>query len=636
MSGNHNDDLVDNGAPAWAVATPGLGALGPHATSKDEVYSTLSRIGVGAGLSFLARRTITRRRQSKKSQTKKQRRRDDDSPSAAYQMLLPAPAPAQQSVWPGAHATQPAATTRSHGLAAPIEARVQRSRAPVERDPLVPSASRWHSFTTTTRSPPSFPASPNSSTARGDHQQPSMDALLRLFLPSDDDDDANDDGARQLVTSDWSRQEQFEAAAAAASPRLLTVAQDLHLYAITMSHLQAYRSNLWPIVPLNPACLLEDSIKMVLSSEGEGATPLSLSVHIGLSLGAILAGHTQLAVEFRMKAREELSYIFDQPEYAIAQALVAMAYLDVRLGREELGEAGGQHLYFLKLATTLCRQIGAQNSDVYLRSLIILAQVDTNSEEATAELHREYAQMERYPYDPLFSLNRHSRDIIPISATALSRITYSCRIILQAVLGVKLARQQLDRAEREGRMDGVGRLHDTFHGLLDLMDRMETQFHQYYRESGGKSNPEFSDSVYVSLRLYLYRLRAECWRSLSQPQMALGWAKEFLRIGSLPASIYASNGSLSIFSVVDVFRDMHEVDSMRQLLQILDRWVVAFPALRSAKRRCAAVLGSPDFSSSSSAPPPFPTPQAARLPSSSSPSSSSSSLPSSGPDPRIT
>jgi hypothetical protein len=24
-----------------------------------------------------------------------------------------------------------------------------------------------------------------------------------------------------------------------------------------------------------------------------------------------------------------------------------------------------------------------------------------------------------------------------------------------------------------------------------------------------------------------------------QPQMALGWAKEFLRIGSLPASIYA-------------------------------------------------------------------------------------------------
>jgi hypothetical protein len=76
-----------------------------------------------------------------------------------------------------------------------------------------------------------------------------------------------------------------------------------------------------------------------------------------------------------------------------------------------------------------------QNSDVYLRSLIILAQVDTNSEEATAELHREYAQMERYPYDPLFSLSRHSRDIIPISPTALSRIAYSGRIILQAILG---------------------------------------------------------------------------------------------------------------------------------------------------------------------------------------------------------
>ncbi len=130
--------------------------------------------------------------------------------------------------------------------------------------------------------------------------------------------------------------------------------------------------------------------------------------------------------------------------------------------------------------------------------------------------------------------------------------------------------------------------------------------------------------------------------------------------------IWGSNGSLSIPSVVDVFRDMHDVDSMRQLLQvrhssslvadavdfywghhdnvtrmsaqILDRWVVAFPALRTAKRRCAAVLASPDFSSSS-APPPFPAPQAARLPSSSSPSSSSAAssfslAPSSYPDPR--
>jgi hypothetical protein len=77
----------------------------------------------------------------------------------------------------------------------------------------------------------------------------------------------------------------------------------------------------------------------VLSGRGERGTPLSLSVYIGLSLGsshnvpaadcarvdivcvtgAILAGHVSLAVEFRMKAREELSYLFDEPEYAVAQ-----------------------------------------------------------------------------------------------------------------------------------------------------------------------------------------------------------------------------------------------------------------------------------------------------------------------------
>jgi hypothetical protein len=66
-----------------------------------------------------------------------------------------------------------------------------------------------------------------------------------------------------------------------------------------------------------------------------------------------------------------------------------MAYLDMRLGQDELGEvAGDQHIYFLKMASTLCRQIGAQNSDAYLRCLIILSQAKTNSEEDTAELHR--------------------------------------------------------------------------------------------------------------------------------------------------------------------------------------------------------------------------------------------------------
>jgi hypothetical protein len=109
LRGSHNADVVADDAPA-GMPGAGLGGLGSHATSKDEVYSTLSRIGVGAGLSFLVRRTITRRRQSKKSQTKKHRR-GDDSPPAPYQMLLPAPAP---------QSSQPAATTRSHGLAAPL------------------------------------------------------------------------------------------------------------------------------------------------------------------------------------------------------------------------------------------------------------------------------------------------------------------------------------------------------------------------------------------------------------------------------------------------------------------------------------------------------------------------------------
>jgi hypothetical protein len=36
-------------------------------------------------------------------------------------------------------------------------------------------------------------------------------------------------------------------------------------------------------------------------------------------------------------------------------------------------------------------------------------------------------------------------------------------------------------------MEGLADIYDTFHSFLDLLDRMETQFQQYYRESGGES-----------------------------------------------------------------------------------------------------------------------------------------------------
>ncbi len=51
--------------------------------------------------------------------------------------------------------------------------------------------------------------------------------------------------------------------------------------------------------------------------------------------GAVIRGRVSVAVEYRMRARQDLEELFDDhASYANAQALMALSYLDSRLGED--------------------------------------------------------------------------------------------------------------------------------------------------------------------------------------------------------------------------------------------------------------------------------------------------------------
>jgi hypothetical protein len=174
----------------------------------------------------------------------------------------------------------------------------------------------------------------------------------------------------------------------------------LHLLATTLEFVKVYKYSLWELVPLHPAAFDEHNLQLVCSDRSEEKTTLSLHVNILLSLGiktcmmdetlnrsigALMAGNVELAREFRAKAREDLGGLFDMSDYTVAQALVALAYLDSRIGDSD----PLQSLYYLRLGMDICRQLGARHTDVYLRCLIILAASPQVPKDELPELCRE-------------------------------------------------------------------------------------------------------------------------------------------------------------------------------------------------------------------------------------------------------
>ncbi len=145
-------------------------------------------------------------------------------------------------------------------------------------------------------------------------------------------------------------------------------------------------------------------------------------------------GNVELAIQYRMRAREDVANLFDYSDYSVAQALLAMAYLDNRLGSEILGDAR-QKVYYSQLAMNICRQLNARHSDVYLRSLFITSYYPTTTKEENKELMKECDKIQKMPYDPLYSLDETLRPFLPCSVHSMATTTYSVRTFVRVMTG---------------------------------------------------------------------------------------------------------------------------------------------------------------------------------------------------------
>ncbi len=119
-----------------------------------------------------------------------------------------------------------------------------------------------------------------------------------------------------------------------------------------------FERHLWPLVPLHPSVLQEDNVRFALmgqKSERMEDFPLLFNVNVAMAccklpsarslhpfslisnfwsplivvcMGAAmkLVGNKQREVEFMMRARHQLEYLFDSSHIEIAEGLLCMAY----------------------------------------------------------------------------------------------------------------------------------------------------------------------------------------------------------------------------------------------------------------------------------------------------------------------
>jgi hypothetical protein len=78
-------------------------------------------------------------------------------------------------------------------------------------------------------------------------------------------------------------------------------------------------------------------------------------------------GNAKRGNEFYRVARHHLAYLFDSSSYEVAEALVTLAVLSY--GQGDVKRYGS----FVHLASTICRRIGAYNSDIYAKCVIATA-----------------------------------------------------------------------------------------------------------------------------------------------------------------------------------------------------------------------------------------------------------------------
>lgn len=340
-----------------------------------------------------------------------------------------------------------------------------------------------------------------------------------------------------------------------------------------------YETYIWNYTPMHPSILHESSVRRILcGSEEDTGTPLALSVNVALAAASYWLGNAKRGNEFYRVARHHLAYLFDSSSYEVAEALVTLGVLSY--GQGDVKRFG----YFVHLASTICRRIGAYNSDIYAKCVIATALDPLCPQEDKASLLADYNR--KAPVSPYYDSTRaifpeHSGDVV---FNERSRMLYKRYIKIRDAdrhlsvfwLTLKEWEQAAKAIEQhtctkplpQAYMDEAS-LTRFLRALLHLEAMLEADY--------------LGDGFHVTMVLYRLAARAQYHLMRGDEAKAWYWVSQSIESLQNVHTVRISPTTLPAYqTLLDVLVHFKRADLVRSVATVARGWIDIHPVCRSA------------------------------------------------------
>lgn len=415
----------------------------------------------------------------------------------------------------------------------------------------------------------------------------------------------------------------------------------------------AYERYVFPFTPLHPLVMHEDSVRLCVSEGDDSASPLTINVNMALALACNVIGDVRRANQFYNRARQKVAPFFDTSDYTVAESLATMGYF--AFGQGDMARVS----YYVDLAASICREVGAYNSDTYTKCMLGTALDPMRSleekERTVADYHKKAALYPYFERDRLHILEAAPSCLGGVKGPAkvqcliLTRIAGRCLGDCMVILAEFESRKRMMATEGSEELKSWEREIERLK-WLDEESRypvppfFDARRHRDFMSSMRKleetlDKPELMGKSFGETAIAFHMvLRAKYALLLSKDKESFDWALRFVDVLQEINVRLMSPGNIPAFQLLlDILLEFQRPDLVKQCLESVDSWVRLYPFAQGIARVYAQLardmesvmllsFDTSSSSSSSSSPPSFSLRTAAITPSL--PSPSQSALPS--------
>eukprot|EP01087_Luapelamoeba_hula_P018067 TRINITY_DN5772_c0_g1_i3.p1 TRINITY_DN5772_c0_g1~~TRINITY_DN5772_c0_g1_i3.p1 ORF type:complete len:1230 (+),score=231.57 TRINITY_DN5772_c0_g1_i3:517-3690(+) len=324
-------------------------------------------------------------------------------------------------------------------------------------------------------------------------------------------------------------------------------------------YLSTFSEMLFYISPLPSAAMDRDVVREILfrgdayaSVEDECVT---LNAYVALFLGARQVGDVAIATEFMQRARDSAGKLFDQSNYDVAEALNALAFAAMGDGDME------KSAYYLTQSNTICKCLGAYNSNAYHRILWWRTQMPDTSPDQMHDMIGEFHKIQALP-----KFQSVRTPVASVSQRAMEFLEQTGRkfLIIIALLAMDAKGQMILFPEEQHRSS-----REINQRVLSIVKELDDHL-----ETASAEN--FPGALSGFIRLFITQVlnasRAEaCWR-LGLRARALDWVDEFLENTTSAHWTYGLTIGMTPFMsfISDILLYSGECAKAQRLLNSLD------------------------------------------------------------------